>query len=189
MISFARNPSELVYRQPLLTRAAGAGFALAVLVVLLVTWPQVLELSLPTPAVLAIGALWFAMIATCVRMALAVRVAFIFGVDAVVSRERWGTRTLDYADMAGCTVVHEEQPNGRGPVVGGYRVTFEAMRPGTRPLHLFVQDGLPLNAAIVRRLKTVPGLSPRQLKILEMASSGHVHSERMGHAPERAGEL
>ena len=70
----------------------------------------------------------------------------------------------------------------------GYRVTFEAMRPGTPPLCLFVRDGLPLDTAIVRRLKTVPGLSRRQLKILELASSHHVHSDHLGHAPERAGE-
>ena len=187
MISFARNPSELVYRLPLLTRAAGAALAVAVLAFLLVMWPQVLDASLPTPALLLFGALWLVMIAGCVRMALSVRIAFIFGVDGVASRERWGTRTLDYADIAGCTVVHEEQTNSRGPVVGGYRVTFEAMRPGTPPLRLFVQDGLPLNAAIVRRLKTVPGLSRRQLKLLELASSDHAHSKRMTQTP--AGEL
>jgi hypothetical protein len=189
MLSFARNPSELVYRLPLLTRVAGAAFAIVVLGVLLVMWPQVLDASLPTPALLVSGALWLLMIAGCIWMALSVRIAFIFGVDGVASRERWGTRTLAYSDVAGCTVVHEEQANSRGPVVRGYRVTFEAMRPGTPPLRLFVQDGLPLDTAIVRRLKTVPGLSRRQLKLLELASSEHVHSERMTHQPERAGEI
>jgi hypothetical protein len=189
MISFARNHSDLVYRLPLLTRVAAAALAVAVLALLLVMWPQVLDAALPTPALLLFGALWLVMIAGCVWTALSVRIAFIFGVDGVASRERWGTRTLDYADMAGCTVVHEEPANRRGPVMGGYRVTFEAMRPGTPPLRLFVQDGLPLNAAIVRRLKTVPGLSRRQLKILESASSDHAHGRRMTHAPERAGEL
>ena len=188
MISFARNHSDLVYRLPLLTRVAGATLAVAVLAFLLVLWPQVLDASLPMPVLLLFGAVWLVMIAGCVWTALCVRTAFIFGVDGVVSREWWGTRTLAYADMAGCTVVHEGQTNGRDPV-GGYRVTFEAMRPGTPPLRLFVQDGLPLDTAIVRRLKTVPGLSRRQLKLLELASSDHVHSQRMTHAPERAGEL
>ena len=176
MISFARNQSELVYRLPLPTRVAGAAFSVAMLAVLLVMWPQVLDAALPAPALLASGALWLVMIAGCVWMALNVRNAFIFGVDAVVSREWWGTRALAYSDIAGCTVVHEEQANGRGPVVRGYRVTFEAMRPGTPPLRLFVQDGRPLNAAIVRRLKTVPGLSRRQLKILELATTGFVEA-------------
>ena len=187
MLFFARADSDLVYRQPLLTRAAGAAFAVAVLGVLLVLWPQVLDLSLPKPALLAFGALWFALGAGCVRMALNVRVAFIFGTDGVASREWWGTRTLPYADVAGCTVLQEEQKNGRGPVVGGFRVTFEAMRPGTPPLTLFVADSLPLDGAIVRRLKTVPGLSRRQLKLLELATSEHVHSDRMAQQP--AGEL
>jgi hypothetical protein len=180
MISFARNRSELVYRLPLLTRAAGAALAVAVLAFLLVMWPQVLDASLPTPALLLFGALWLTMIAGCVRMALSVRIAFIFGVDGVVSREWWRTRTLAYADIAGCTVVHAEQTNSRGPVVRGYRVTFEAMRPATRPLCLFVQDGLPLDAAIIRRLKTVPGLSPRQLKLLELTTSSHAHRQPVG---------
>ena len=184
---FARADSDLVYRQPLLTRAAGAAFAVAVLGVLLVLWPQVLDLSLPKPALLAFGALWFALGAGCVRMALNVRVAFIFGTDGVASREWWGTRTLPYADVAGCTVLQEEQKNGRGPVVRGHRVSFEAMRPGTPPLALFVRDDLPLDIAIVRRLKTVPGLSRRQLKLLELATSEHVHSDRMAQQP--AGEI
>jgi len=183
MISFARNHSELVYRLPLLTRVAGAALAVAVLAFLLVMWPQVLDAALPTPALLLFGAVWLTMIAGCVRMALSVRIAFIFAVDGVVSRAWWRTRTLAYADIAGCTVVHEEQANGRGAVARGYRVTFEAMRPGTPPLCLFVQDGLPLDAAIIRRLKTVPGLSPRQLKLLELASSDHAHSQRMSQTP------
>ena len=188
MISFARNPSELVYRLPLLTRVAGAALALALLVFLLAMWPQVLDMSQSPTALLAFGALWLAMIAGCVWMALSVRTAFVFGVDGMASRQWWGTRALAYADIAGCTVVHEEQASGRGAVVRGYRVTFEAMRPGIRPLRLFVQDGRPLQPAILRRLKTVPGLSRRQLKILELASSEHAHSEGMAHAPERAGE-
>ena len=189
MISFVRNRSELVYRLPLLTRAAGAAFAVAVLALLLAMGPQVLDSSLPMPALLLFGALWLVMMAGCVWMALSVRIAFIFGVDGVASRERWGTRTLDYADMAGCTVVHEEQADSRRPVVGGYRVTFEAMRPGTPPLRLFVQDGLPLDAAIIRRLKTVPGLSRRQLKLLESSSSEHARGPRTTHTPERAGKV
>ena len=187
MIFFARNHSDLVYRLPLPARAAGAAFAVAVLVFLLAAWPQVLDASLPAPALLVAGALWLALIAGCVRMILSVRIAFVFGVDGVESREWWGTRTLAYADMAGCTVVHEEHANGRGPVVRGYSVTFEAMRPGVGPLRLFVQDGLPLDTAIVRRLKTVPGLSRRQLKILELATSEHAHSDRMAQQP--AGEI
>jgi hypothetical protein len=183
MISFARNHSELVYRLPLLTRVAGAALAVAVLAFLLVMWPQVLDASLPIPALLLSGALWLMMIAGCVWMALSVRIAFIFGVDGIVSREWWRTRTLPYANIAGCTVVHAKRTNGRGPVVRGYRVTFEAMRRGTPPLCLFVQDGLPLDAAIIRRLKTVPGLSPRQLKLLELASSDHAHSQRMSQTP------
>ncbi len=186
MISFARNPSELVYRPPLLTRFAGAAFAVAMLAFLLAMWAQVLDMSLSTPALLVFGALWLAMIAGCIRMALSVRTAFVFGVDGVASRQWWGTRVLAYADMAGCTVTHEYLSNGRRPAVCGYHVTFEAMRRGTRPLHLFVQDGLPLDPAILRRLKTVPGLSRRQLKLLELASSEHAHSQRMAHSP--AGE-
>ena len=186
MISFARHPSELVYRLPLLNRAAGAALALAVLAFLLVMWPQVLDASLPTPALLLFGALWLTMLAGCGRMVLGVRIAFVFGVDGVVSLAWWGTRSLAYADMAGCTVVREAQANGRGPVVQGYRVTFEAMHPAMSPLHLFVQDGLPLDPAILRRLKTVAGLSRRQLKLLELASSEHAHSQRMAHSP--AGE-
>lgn len=189
MMSFARNPSELVYRPPLLNRVAGAACAVAVLAFLLGAWPQVLDASLPAPALLAAGVLWLMLIAGCVWIALSVRIAFIFCVDSMVSREWWGTRTLAYSDIAGCTVVHEEQTTGRGPAVRGYRVTFEAMRPGTPPLCLFVRDGRPLDTAIVRRLKTVPGLSRRQLKILELASSNHAHSEHLSHAPERAGEL
>jgi hypothetical protein len=187
MLSFARKPSGLVYRQPLLTRAAGAGFAVVVLVVLLALWRQVLDLSLPDSAMLALGVLWFAMIATCVRMALAVRIAFIFGADGVVARERWGTRTLAYADIAGCTVVHEERPVARGQVVRGFSVTFQAMRRGVRPLELFVHERVPLDPAIVRRLKTVPGLSERQLKLLELASSVHVNRQRLARTP--AGEV
>ena len=189
MISFARSPSCLVYRLPLMTRVAGAAFAVVALAFLLVMCQQIVLMDVPTPALLACAALWLLLIAGCVRMALGMRIAFIFGADSVVSREWWGTRSMAYADIAGCTFLHEEQANGRGPVVRGCRVTFQAMRPGIRPLRLFVQDGRPLDAAIVRRLKTVPGLSTRQLKILEMAGAVHVDSQRMAHAPERAGEL
>lgn len=167
---------------------AGAAFALALLVFLLAMWPQVLDMSRSPLAVLAFGALWLALVSGCVCLALSVRTAFVFGVDGVASRQWWGTRAMAYADMAGCTVVHEEPAAGRGAAVGGYRVTFAAMRRGVRPLQLFVQDGRPLDAAILRRLKTVPGLSRRQLKILEVASSAHAQSERLSHAPERAGE-
>ncbi|MEO5687082.1 MAG: hypothetical protein ABIR54_06945 [Burkholderiaceae bacterium] len=187
MISFARNPSDLVYRLPLTTRVAGAAFAVAVLAFLLFMWPQVVGLDLPSPALLAAAALWLMMISGCAWMALSVRIAFIFGVDSVVSREGWRARAMAYADMAGFTVVHEEQAKGRGPVVRGYRVTFEAMRPGTPPLGLFVQDGRPLDAAIVRRLKTVPGLSRRQLKLLELASADYRPGQGMAQTP--AGEV
>ena len=183
MISFARNPSELVYRPPLLIRLAGAAFAVAMLVFLLAMWAQVLDMSPSAPVLLVFGAFWLAMIAGCIRMALSVRTAFVFGVDGVASRQWWGTRVLAYADMAGCTVTHENLANGRGPAVCGYHVTFEAMRRGIRPLHLFVQDGLPLDPAILRRLKTVPGLSPRQLKLLELASPEHAHGRHMAHSP------
>ena len=183
MLSFARNPSELVYRPPLLTRAAAAVVAVLVLVFLLAMWPQVLDAALPTSAMLILGVVWLALIAGCVRMALGVRIAFVFGTDGVVSREWWGTRRLAYAAIAGCTVDREEQKHGRGPTVRGYRLAFQAMRPGLAPLQLFIQDGLPLDTAIVRRLKTVPGLSRRQLKILEMATLDHLHSDRLPQAP------
>ena len=187
MISFARNPSELVYRAPLLNRLAGAACAVVVLALLVGMWPQVLDASLSTPALLAASALWFVMIAGCVWMALSVRVAFIFDVDSVVSREWWGTRTMAYSDIAGCTVVHEERPVARGQVVRGFSVTFQAMRRGVRPLELFVHERVPLDPAIVRRLKTVPGLSERQLKLLELASSVHVNRQRLARTP--AGEV
>jgi hypothetical protein len=185
MIFFARRRSDLVYRLPLMTRLAGAVFAVAVLAFLVVLWPQIVGMDLPTPALLVAAAAWLMLICGCVWMALGVRIGFIFGVDSMVSREWWGTRAMAYADIAGCTVVREEQSNGRGPAVSGYRVTFEAMRPGVHPLRLFVQDGRPLDAAIVRRLKTVPGLSQRQLKILERVSNDFVHSHGPAHSRAR----
>ena len=176
MLSFARHPSELVYRQPLLTRLASAAAGAVLLALLLLLWPALLAQAIPASAMLAIGALWIAGIAACLWLALSLRVAFVFGVDGVAARGAWRTRTLAYEHIAGCTVVPEERAKGRGPAVRGYRLTFEAMRPGIPPLQLFVQDGLPLDPAIVRRLKTVPGLSRRQLIELERAQSGHVET-------------
>ena len=173
MISFARTPhSELVYRQPLGRRLLAAGFAVAMLAFLLAMWPQLLAQSPPMPALLALAGLWLMLIVACLWMALSLRVAFVFGVDAMAARGAWRTRTLAYDHIAGCSVVHEEHAKGGGAVVSGYRLTFEAMRPGIQPLQLFVRDGKPLDAAIVRRLKTVPGLSSRQLKVLELAATG-----------------
>ena len=177
MLSFARTADpELVYRQPMLARMVGPAVGIALLALLLALWPSLLALALPVPAMLVVGALWLAGIAACLWAALSLRVAFIFGVDGVTARGAWRTRTLAYEHIAGCTVVHEERAKGRGAVVRGYRLTFEAMRSGIPPLHLFVQEGLPLDAAIVRRLKTVPGLSRRQLIELERAQSRHVES-------------
>ena len=177
MLTFARTAdTELVYRQPMLTRVAGAAVGAVLMALLLLLWPSLLALALPTPAMLAVAALWLLGIATCLWLALSLRVAFVFGVDGMAARGAWRTRTLPYEHVAGCTVVPEERAKRLGAIVRGYRLTFEAMRPGTPPLQLFVQEGLPLDAAIVRRLKTVPGLSRRQLLELEQAQASHVES-------------
>jgi hypothetical protein len=176
MLSFARNPSELVYRPPFGKRLLGAGFALVSLAVLAAAWPRLLELSLPAPAVLACGALWLALVGGCLRLALSLRTAFVFGVDGVAARGALRTRTLAYEHIAGCTIEREELAEGRGPALRGWRLAFEAMHPGVEPLRLFIVDGVPLDPAIIRRLKTVPGLSSRQLKVIELAVSGRLEA-------------
>jgi hypothetical protein len=176
MISFARTGSKLVYRPPFGKRLQAAGFALALLAVLLAMWPQLLVLSLPTPVVLLCGALWLALMVGCLWLALSLRTAFVFGVDGVAARGVLRTRTLAYEHIAGCTIEREELAKGRGPTLRGWRLAFEAMHPGIEPLRLFVADGVPLDPAIIKRLKTVPGLSSRQLKVIELAVSGRLEA-------------
>jgi hypothetical protein len=176
MVFFTRSSSELVYQQPLGSRIVAAAVGAAMLAVLLVLSPQLLDASLTTPQLLLGAGLWFALIAAGLRMALSLRTAFVFGVDGVAARGAWVTRTLPYEHIAGCTVVPEEIPNRRGQPFRGLRLTFEAMHPGIKPLRLFIADGRPLDAAIISRLKTVPGVSSRQLKVLQTASFDSVET-------------
>jgi hypothetical protein len=174
MLSLARNDSELVYRQPLRKRLLATCLAGVLSAALAAAWQPLLAPALPAPAVLACGALWLALIGGCLWMALSLRKAFVFGVDGVAARGVWRTRTLAYEHIAGCTIERAELAEGRGAPRRGWRVAFEAMHPGVEPLRLFIVDGVPFDPAIIRRLKTVPGLSSRQLNAIELAVSGHL---------------
>jgi hypothetical protein len=176
MAFFTRTSSQLVYRQPLGSRLVAATIGAVMLAALLVLWPELLGASLTTAQLTLGAALWLALIGTGLRMALSLRRAFVFGVDRLGERGAWRTRTLPYDHIAGCTVVPEEVPNRRGQPFRGLRLTFEAMHPGVKPLQLFIADGRPLAPAIIARLKTVPGVSSRQLKLLQLASFDSVES-------------
>jgi hypothetical protein len=170
MTFFTRSSPELVYQQPLRSRLVAAAIGAAMLAVLLLLWPELLGASLTTPQLMLGACLWLALIAAGLRMALSLRSGFVFGADGVGARGAWRTRTLPYDHIAGCTVVPEEIRNRRGPPLRGLRLTFEAMHPGVRPLRLFIAEARPLAPAIIARLKTVPGVSSRQLKLLQQAS-------------------
>ena len=176
MTFFKRSSSELAYRQPLGSRVVATATGAVMLAVLLALWPELLGASLTTPQLMLGACLWFALIAVGLRMALSLRTAFVFGADGVGARGAWRTRTLPYDHIAGCTVVPEEIPNRRGQPLRGLRLTFEAMHPGIKPFRLFIAEGRPLGPAIIARLKTVPGVSSRQLKVLQLASFHNVET-------------
>ena len=158
-----RFDSELVYQASLRFRLWAYGFAGAILLIMLFAAPASFNS-------LASWAIWFCVVGSGIWFARSARVAFIFGVDGLVFRGMLRTRRLAYMDIAGCAV-RRDSYRGRYGTVSVLRVTFESRDPLAEPLQMSVQDGCPLDAAIVERLRSLPQLSSRQLKALELLSA------------------
>ena len=161
---------RLIYRMPAASRRLALALAIALSVFLLALAPQWLR-SENTPAGrVFLEAVWLVLAVLVAMLALTARTAFLFGIAGVVSRQWWGSRSLAFADMSGCTVHPETQMNGRGPIARGWRVTFLPADPAVRPLTLFVDERVPLDPCILARLRSIAVLDERALKVLGLAT-------------------
>ena len=157
--------TELAYQHPLAARLAMAAMGLFMIGVLLA-----LEYSdrhaadvPPAPGVLVIISLFtLAMLGPVVLSN--VRWRFLFGRRGLTERRAFGTSgELAYADITRATIARDTQYLGRGARAPGWRLRFESAVRVDMPDSLFVFDIYALDPAIVERLRTLPGLSARDL--------------------------
>jgi hypothetical protein len=172
-----RFDSELVYQSPPGTRLGMLGVSLGLIALVLALSPLLFRLiahAADNPFALrcAIAVLWLVVIGYCLYLALTVRNRFVVGVDRIAVRDWRRTRTLRFADIAGCTVTSVSLPQPKfAPAVRATRLTFLPAVPGLAPLSVVVDEREPIDAAIVERLKALPMVRPGSLKPLEWMST------------------
>ena len=169
------DDSDLYWRTPLVDRLGPlvSCFVMAAIVVGVFThrMPKAVETRHTLYLMMTVFLLGLAALAASLVSNL--RSAYIFGLYGVTSREWSGSRTLAYSDMANCTV-HEETIRGgarSGPTRYGMRVVFLPARPDVQPLSMFIDKRVPLDPRIITRLRGVPKLDPRALKVLDLAKA------------------
>lgn len=174
-----RFDSELVYQSPPGTRLGMLGVSLGLTALVLALSPLLIRLITdaadnPFSLRCAIGVLWLVVIGYCLYLALTVRNRFVVGVDGVSVRDWRRTRTLRFADIAGCTVTSISLPQPKfAPAVRATRLTFLPAVGDVAPLSVIVDEREPIDAAIVERLKALPMVKPGSLKALEWMSTAH----------------
>jgi len=178
-ISLPRFDSELVHQSPPGTRLGMLGVSLGLTALVLALSPLLFRLitdpaGSPFGLRCAIAVLWLVVICYCLYLALTVRNRFVIGVDGISVRNWRRTRTLRFADIAGCTVTSISLPQPRfAPAVRATRLTFLPAVGDVAPLSVIVDEREPIDAAMVERLKGLPMVKPGSLKPLEWMSTAH----------------
>ena len=171
-----RFESELVYESPRAARILMLAISVPFFLGLMALASILLRIifghsAAPLPARWFLGSIWFLALASLVRTLLSMRTRLAVGADRITLRNWWHTRAILFPDLAGCTVTFEERRRPRMPMVRGTRLSFQSRRRGASPLAVFIDERVPIDAEIVERLKALPMLSRRALKLLETAST------------------
>jgi len=111
-----------------------------------------------------------AMLGMISPLVLGARARLVFGPDALTQQGALFKSTLRYADITSVTIAAGTRYVGRGAREKGYQLTFLSGVHVAEPMSWFIFESHPLDAAVVERLRRLPGLGERDVAPLTRLS-------------------